>query len=182
VPPLRPLPVTGGATHRETIAVRQARSGFDDGLEVLVNDVGIEGRTGECSAPRGLPAAPCGRSSNVFGGGRVAHARSCHCSCDPPQQGRRGERDAAGHRAFITVHQLPDDVTVVTDAGMVLAGDRCGEADRGPHRQSRLRWSPLQQRLVISTVTLADDSLWRDKRANDSGAQRLTHMQWDRTP
>jgi len=40
--------------------------------------------------------------------------------------------------------------------------------------------SPLQQR-VVSVAAPADDSPWLGRRANDSGAQRLTHLRWDRT-
>jgi hypothetical protein len=38
----------------------------------------------------------------------------------------------------------------------------------------------MLQRQRPGTVRTSD-SPWRDKRANDSGARRLTHMRWDRT-
>ena len=38
----------------------------------------------------------------------------------------------------------------------------------------------MLERQRLGTIR-TDDSPWRDKRANDSGTQRLTHTRWDRT-
>ena len=38
----------------------------------------------------------------------------------------------------------------------------------------------MLERQRLGTIR-TNDPPWRDKRANDSAAQRLTHMRWDRT-
>jgi hypothetical protein len=94
---------------------------------------------------------------------------SCPIQCESSRAGSAGVLHVVG-----TVHaaRCPADVSHVVD-GAPGSNGSC----RTPGADVE---SPLQLR-VVSVVAPADDSPRRDKRATDSGTQRLAQMRWDRT-